>query len=75
MRYLYPPLASVCYILPASTCPPHTCLLPQERTDIRDGGESDNSSAYTLIEDIDEVELSYKEEVIGQAEDIEIGED
>jgi len=47
----------------------------QERTDIRDGGESDNSSAYTLIEDIDEVELSYKEEVIGQAEDIEIGED
>jgi translation initiation factor 3 subunit B len=46
----------------------------QARTDLRDGDESDNSSAYTLIEDVDEVELSYKEEIIGQ-EDIEIGDD
>jgi translation initiation factor 3 subunit B len=46
----------------------------QLRIDLRDGIESDNESAYTLIEDVDEVELSYQEEVIGQ-EDIEIGDD
>jgi len=36
--------------------------------------ESDNESACTLIEDVDEVELSYKEEIIEAAE-IEIGDD
>ena len=36
----------------------------QSRIDLRDGIESDNESAYTFIEDVDETELSYKEEVI-----------
>merc|ERR1712217_237908 len=47
----------------------------QARMDLRDGAESDNSSAYTLIEDIDEQELSYKEENLGLDESIEIGGD
>ena len=34
------------------------------RVGLRGGVESDNESAYTLIEDVDEVELSYKEETI-----------
>eukprot|EP00308_Calcidiscus_leptoporus_P021349 CAMPEP_0119378408 /NCGR_PEP_ID=MMETSP1334-20130426/48186_1 /TAXON_ID=127549 /ORGANISM="Calcidiscus leptoporus, Strain RCC1130" /LENGTH=665 /DNA_ID=CAMNT_0007397605 /DNA_START=14 /DNA_END=2011 /DNA_ORIENTATION=- len=34
------------------------------RVGLRGGMESDNESAYTLIEDVDEAELSYKEEVI-----------
>ena len=45
-----------------------------ERLGLRGGVESDNESAYTLIEDVDEVELSYKEEIIEAAE-IEIGDD
>ena len=45
------------------------------RMDLRNGAESDNSSAYTLIEDIDEQELSYKEENLGLDESIEIGDD
>ena len=36
----------------------------QARIDMRGGLESDNESAYTLVEDVDEVELSYKEEII-----------
>jgi len=39
--------------------------LRQDRIDLRGGAESDNESAYTFIEDVDEVELSYKEEIIG----------
>ena len=39
-------------------------MATQARIDLRDGVESDNESAYTLIEDVDEVELSYKEEII-----------
>lgn len=40
----------------------------QTRIDLRDGAESDNESAYTLIEDVDEQELNYREEVIGVIE-------
>ncbi|KAL3908502.1 MAG: hypothetical protein SGPRY_009774 [Prymnesium sp.] len=47
----------------------------QARMDLRDGAESDNSSAYTLIEDIDEQELSFVEENLGMDESIEIGDD
>jgi len=47
----------------------------QLRMDLRDGAESDNSSAYTLVEDIDEQEISYKEENLGLDESIEIGDD
>jgi len=36
----------------------------QGRIDLRGGLESDNESAYTLVEDIDEQELSYKEEMV-----------
>ena len=35
-----------------------------KRIELRGGAESDNESAYTLIEDVEEIELSYKEEVI-----------
>jgi len=45
------------------------------RMDLRDGAESDASSAYTLVEDIDEQELSYQEENLGLDESIEIGDD
>ena len=34
------------------------------RIDLRGGAESDNESVFTLVEDVDEVELSYKEEII-----------
>eukprot|EP00310_Coccolithus_braarudii_P012456 CAMPEP_0183351492 /NCGR_PEP_ID=MMETSP0164_2-20130417/25201_1 /TAXON_ID=221442 /ORGANISM="Coccolithus pelagicus ssp braarudi, Strain PLY182g" /LENGTH=673 /DNA_ID=CAMNT_0025523685 /DNA_START=48 /DNA_END=2069 /DNA_ORIENTATION=+ len=44
------------------------------RVELRGGLESDNESAYTLIEDVDEVELSYKEEIIGRVS-VEIGDD
>ncbi|KAL1507263.1 hypothetical protein AB1Y20_008112 [Prymnesium parvum] len=47
----------------------------QARMELRDGAESDNSSAYTLVEDIDEQELSYVEENLGMDESIEIGDD
>ena len=50
----------------------------QARIDLRGGVESDNESAYTLIEEQEEEELDYKEEIIAKAEDdpdIEIGED
>ena len=36
----------------------------QTRIDMRGGLESDNESAYTLVEDVDEVELSYKEDCV-----------
>eukprot|EP00964_Phaeocystis_antarctica_P030438 scaffold17199_cov66-Phaeocystis_antarctica.AAC.2 len=36
----------------------------QTRIDMRSGLESDNESAYTLVEDVDEVELSYKEDCV-----------
>jgi len=36
----------------------------QARIGLRDGLESDNESAYTLIEDVDEEEISFKEEVV-----------
>jgi len=36
----------------------------QARVDLRDGVESDNESAYTLIEDVDEQELNYREEIM-----------
>mmetsp|Transcript_34406 Transcript_34406/g.107948 ORF Transcript_34406/g.107948 Transcript_34406/m.107948 type:complete len:675 (+) Transcript_34406:83-2107(+) len=45
-----------------------------QRIELRGGVESDNESAYTLIEEQEEEELSYKEEVIG-TEEIEIGDD
>jgi translation initiation factor 3 subunit B len=38
--------------------------LRQARIDLRGGAESDNESAYTFIEDVDEVELSFKEEIM-----------
>jgi len=50
----------------------------QARIDLRGGVESDNESAYTLVEEQEEEELDYKEEVIGMVEegsDIEIGDD
>merc|ERR1712194_523101 len=36
----------------------------QTRIDMRGGLESDNESAYTLVEDVDEVEISYKEDCV-----------
>ena len=36
----------------------------QTRIDLRGGAESDNESAYTLVEEVDEVELDFKEEVV-----------
>ena len=36
----------------------------QTRIDMRGGLESDNESAYTLVEDVDEEEISYKEECV-----------
>jgi len=44
------------------------------RKDLRGGDESDNSSQFTVVEDVNEQELSFVEEIIGQ-EDIEIGDD
>ena len=38
------------------------------RIDLRDGVESDNESAYTLVEDVDEEEISFKEEVVDYGE-------
>ena len=40
----------------------------QTRIDMRGGLESDNESAYTLVEDVDEEEISFKEEVVDYGE-------
>ena len=36
----------------------------QTRIDLRSGLESDNESLYTLVEEIKEEEVSYKEEIV-----------